>query len=379
MSEPEAATTKKRKARDEEQKPAASKKLPSTNETVAVVGDSASANQPNHFAGASCAAAVAATKERKTFEYNIAEYTRPIMEMGFLTSIWNDLLDDNPFYEEEDGERQHYIRNMEQLIRTGNADYFNPFGEDEQCKFLDIFDRLTQHEKEAFLKTAKERKFITMADVRRLFRDPPTRPYYVTLKRVTDKYQDGSQRFPFTSMEDAEIAFIKNKKRDCNEGEYDVVFLDCAPDCKRAECSHPQCKIQVCTKHGLGQGRIYYRYGCGDIVFNFQKCLHCENVVCERHTTLPQNPSTWFRECDICSMGYSAQARVGESLVTGPFPFCKHCGTICKGRVKSDNSDLYNEYEKSECEDTDDSECCGFFCCKNCIDDHQCGYEFQDV
>jgi hypothetical protein len=41
-------------------------------------------------------------KQRKTFEHNIMEYSRPVMEMGLMTSIWNDLLD---VYAEEDGER----------------------------------------------------------------------------------------------------------------------------------------------------------------------------------------------------------------------------------------------------------------------------------
>jgi hypothetical protein len=361
MSEP----TKKRKAEEEEQKPAASKKRPANNEKVIVVDDSASTKQPDHDAGAGFAAAVAATKERKTFEYNILEYSRPIIKMGLLTHIWNNLSDDNPFYEEEDGERQHYMRDMEQLIHTGRADYCNPFGEDDHDQFLGLFYELTQREQKAFLKTAKEKQFIAASDVTKLFEDPPTRPYYVTLKKVTDKYQDGSQRFPFTSMEDAEDT-IKEKMGYGREEGYDVVVLDCAPDCKRVECSHPQCQKQVCTEHGLGQG-IYY-HERGEIVFNFQKCMHCEKNVCERHS---------FMECYVCSMENGAEESLtGDRMEAGPFPLCQDCGTICERRWKCNDSHLDSEDENSE--DTDYSEC-GFFCCNNHIDHHRCGYEFQDI
>jgi hypothetical protein len=220
---------------------------------------------------------------------------------------------------------------------------------------------------------AKHKKFIAMSDVTKIFKDPPTRPFFVTLKKVTDTYEDGSERFPFTSMKDAENAIIKVKRADCRKGEYDVVVLDCAPDCKRAECPHPHCRKQLCTEHGLGLG-IYYRDP--GIAFNFQKCINCEKVACEWHSTLP----FMFMECDVCSSGYAAVERSGgDSGVTGPFPLCQNCGTICKRRVKCDDSVLHSEDEESECEDTDDSECCGLFCCINCIDEHRCGYTFQDI
>jgi hypothetical protein len=346
MSEPE-AVAKKRKAADEEQKPVANKKLPANNETVTVVDDSASTNQPNHYAGSAYAAAVAAMNERKTFEYSILKYARPIMEMGLLTSTWNNLRDYNPFYEDEGGERQNYIRNMEQIICTGRCDYCNPYGEDDQDNFLGFFYELTQREQKVFLKTAKEKKFIAASDVTKMFEDPPTRPYFVNLKKVTDKYQDGSERFPFTSMEDAEHA-ITDKQLNYREDEDDVVVIDCAPDCKRAECSHPQCRKQVCTEHGLGRG--IYHHDPGEIVFNFQKCINCKKVVCEGHK---------LSTCDVCSMAAGAERSVTGDYCGGPFPLCQDCGTIC-------------ELE------TDDAERCGFFCCNSCIDNHRCGYYFDN-
>ena len=203
MSEEEAAT-KKRKAVGEEEKLAASKMLPANNEAVTVAGGSASTNQPNHNAGAGCAAAVAVTKERdgKTFEYNITKYAGVMMHVAHLTSTLNELLNIDLFDEYGDSDRKYYIISMEQYIRTGRKDYDNPFGEDNQEIFLGMFYKLTQRERKILLKMAKEKNQITGEDVEKMFEDPPTRPFYVTLKGVANKYEDGSERFPFTSMDD---------------------------------------------------------------------------------------------------------------------------------------------------------------------------------
>jgi orotate phosphoribosyltransferase-like protein len=70
MSEPNAATKKKRKTVDEDQKPATSKKLWSANnKTVIMVDGSVSTNQLNRDVGTGHTT-VAATKERKSFEYD---------------------------------------------------------------------------------------------------------------------------------------------------------------------------------------------------------------------------------------------------------------------------------------------------------------------
>jgi hypothetical protein len=201
MSELEAAT-KNRKAVGEKEKPATSKMLSANKETVSVVGDSASTNQPNNSAGIGSATAVAVTKERKgkTFEFNAAKYTGPMMDMRLMPSTLNELLDIDLEY--GDGDRQDYILNMEQFIRTGHNDYENPYGEDDQEVFHGMFYKPTQREQKALLRMAKEKKHITVEDVTKLFEDPPTRPFHVTLKGVSNKYEDGSERFPFTSMDD---------------------------------------------------------------------------------------------------------------------------------------------------------------------------------
>jgi hypothetical protein len=115
MSEPEAAS-KKRKAVDEEQKPAASKKLPANNEAVTVVGDSTSVNQPSHCAGIGIA-----TKQQKTSNTVLRSMGGGgggMIDMALLTSTTNDLLDLEEDMDEED-DRQDYIRDMEQVIRSG--------------------------------------------------------------------------------------------------------------------------------------------------------------------------------------------------------------------------------------------------------------------
>jgi hypothetical protein len=210
MSELE-ASTKKRKAVDEEEKPAASKMMSANNETVSVVGDSASTNQPDDSAGIGGAAAVAVTKQRKekTFEFDIWKYTGPMMHMQLMASTLNELLDID--FEYDDDDRLDYILNMEQFIRTGHNDYQNPYGEDDQEVFLGMFYKLTQREQKVLLKMAKKKKHITVEHVTKMFENPPTRPFHVTLKGVSNKYEDGSERFPFTSMDelDAKDVIIK--------------------------------------------------------------------------------------------------------------------------------------------------------------------------
>lgn len=124
------------------------------------------------------------------------------MHMARLTSTLSELLDIDLFYEYGDSDRKYYILSMEQYIRTGRKDYDNPFGEDDQEMFLGMFYKPTQRERKMLLKIAKEKEIITAEDVEKMFEDPPTRPFYVTLKGVTNKYEDGSERSPFTSMDD---------------------------------------------------------------------------------------------------------------------------------------------------------------------------------
>jgi hypothetical protein len=205
MSELE-ASTKKRKAVDEEEKPATSKMMSANNETESVVGDSASTNQPDNSAGIGGAAAVTVAKavakerKRKTFEFDVIKYTGPMMHMQLMASTLNELLDID--FEYDDDDRLDYILNMEQFIRTGHNDYQNPFGEDDQEVFLGMFYKLTQRERKVLLKMAKKKKHITVEHVTKMFEDPPTRPFHVTLKGVSNNYEDGSERFPFTSMDD---------------------------------------------------------------------------------------------------------------------------------------------------------------------------------
>jgi hypothetical protein len=184
--------------------------LPANNKavTVTVAGDGAATNtnrQPNHDgAGTGCATAVVVTKQRdrKIFEYNITKYAGVMMQIARLTSTLNELLDIDLFDEYGDSDRKYYIISMEQYICTGRKDYDNPFGEDDQEVFLGMFYKLTQREQKALLEMAKEKENITAEDVEKMFEDPPTRPFHVTLKETANKYEDGSQRFPFTSMDD---------------------------------------------------------------------------------------------------------------------------------------------------------------------------------
>jgi hypothetical protein len=89
---------------------------------------------------------------------------------------------------------------MEQVIRTGRGrtDYQNPCGGDDREIFLGIFCELIQREQKVLLKMAEEKKHITVADVAKMFEDPPTRSFNVPPKGVTNKYEDGSELFPFT-------------------------------------------------------------------------------------------------------------------------------------------------------------------------------------
>jgi hypothetical protein len=78
---------------------------------------------------------------------------------------------------------------------------------------------------------AKETKHITVEDVNKMFEDPPTRRFHVTLKGVSNKYEDGSERFPFTSIDDLDA---KDVIRISIMSWFSIVL-----DGQRFECSQP--------------------------------------------------------------------------------------------------------------------------------------------
>lgn len=171
------------------------------------------------------------------------------------------------------------------------------------------------------------------------------------------KYENGSERFPFPSIKMAHDCYetyglnasTGRQLRDYEGDDGHKIHLECGPDCQLRECFYPSCKRKICDDHGTGQGdEDCQGYGRGDIVFYRCKCLGCDKVACRVH-------QRHFRECDVCRNGYSANASLGayNASPDACFKLCQDCG--------------------EDCGDEDaGGERCEFYCCPKCLDDHKC-------
>jgi len=309
---------------------------------------------------------VVAKRQKKANEEPISpfdseQYLWPLLQMQRLRSQWNSL-DQCPYTGDYHGteERKEYLKDMNQILRHGVAEYRNPFGADDRENFGGVFQDLTDREQEAFFnaitKAMRAKRPVSEQDIKSLFANPPDLPYYISLSS-TDKsspYQDGSDRFPFKSVEAAVARYNDLRWNERGGEEFPLVIVDCGPDCRYQECYQASCKTPVCLEHGSRRGVVAE----GDVVFVVHKCKDCGKIACNRHG---------FKKCDVCSNRFAGEVLLGMHEGYDTFPVCKECATVCQGKVEN------MEEPDEDASESDESKVCGFRCCKECLANHRCG------
>uniref|UniRef100_A0A7S1Y6T1 Uncharacterized protein n=1 Tax=Grammatophora oceanica TaxID=210454 RepID=A0A7S1Y6T1_9STRA len=276
-----------------------------------------------------------------------------------LQGKWNALDRDGEFMESlapNGHERQEYLNDMNQIIQKGTCSYQNPFGGDDRESFGNEFEKLTKAEQKAFRQIAilckRENRRMSVNHLNAvLLAVKPEAPYFVSLHPDTDESDaNGTERFPFASVEQAEGALLNRSCSTC-----EVLLLKCASTCVTKKCH--RCNVMVCTTHG-GGGTYGTLYRDGDVLWEFSKCMECKKVFgCSKHR-LP--------ECDVCRNTSNGEGALGMCEFPGQFDICRECAERCDRMVE----DHYDE-------DRDGTRC-GFRCCPEHFNSHACGDDPSD-
>mmetsp|Transcript_27310 Transcript_27310/g.35361 ORF Transcript_27310/g.35361 Transcript_27310/m.35361 type:complete len:213 (+) Transcript_27310:218-856(+) len=188
--------------------------------------------------------------------------------------------------------------------------------------------------------------------------------WYVDLKNGKDSNR-GTKKSPFLTLDKAEEMIEKFRKihpyhaRSLDDNEPSVTVI-CHPDtCELKTCNISGCNGYVCTEHGDGNGESKTTDD-NENYLSFENKLMCSHnectfALCQKHNESRLNA---LLSCDVCENGARA-----EGLCDGMKLFCSTHLTTCHGKY-------VDEYEDDETEKE-----CGFRCCCECLDSHQCGYD----
>jgi hypothetical protein len=269
-----------------------------------------------------------------------------------LAETWNEMGEATYFHQDI----TLYV--MEAIVQQGYCRYRNQLGPG-MGNFADEFrDLMEGMERRGFYELARkchqENRTIDMVDVRNLllFVTTPQEPYLIDLQG-NNVFENGTKRFPFTT--------IKSAERSCEEHKHprgtEVEVIRCAATCTKKVC-HFDCKEKVCTKHGLGYGEIVQQDGRTWIQFEVPECKECHVVACNsgRH-------GRFMAQCTVCSNNLN-----GDCALTGSYDYntnchiCKSCSKICKKIIDEDHFD-----------EEQHGKVCGFICCPEHSKNHTCG------
>ena len=273
--------------------------------------------------------------------------------MLLLAENWSKFASDGNSVREQQG----LLEDMATIVKTGKSkyrgvdpmrlDYNKSFSEDltkQEQKFLH------KKAKKAIKHSAPWKRFISTTEINEYFKNPPKVPYYVSLDEslAPKDLRDGSERYPFVSVEEATKQLRRNAGGMPEGGDTVVIVKECAPDCKRRPCFFAGCNRQVCESHGCsGVGKLDYerRWVC----FPVSGCIACDKLSCYFHER------RCFKDCDVCHEGFQGEAALGmhNGSPDACFSVCKDCGKSCD-------------------KDDEEGDPCGFYCCPKCIGSHKC-------
>jgi hypothetical protein len=159
--------------------------------------------------------------------FNPTQYIPAMNEMLAVMRKWNDLWSHH--------DQQEYLEDIEMILTCGFCDYKNTFGSDDREEFSEKFLRLTFSERKGIHglaeKSYQNQGIVDIKDVAGFYEKPPTQPYFVCLSRGLRGYQDGSQRFPFSTLDAAQKALTAAQGQHDKVERVDVVMMACSPAC----------------------------------------------------------------------------------------------------------------------------------------------------
>lgn len=152
--------------------------------------------------------------------------------------------------------------------------------------------------------------------------------------------------------------------------------------CTFAMCAIPNCPYSICTEHGWMEA--IHEEG-NEYTYDSRSCCEagCEKQFCWKHYDhLPI--------CDVCTGVAHAESSMGAYGYAGEYKLCPlHPPTKCNKVVGRDDDDTeyYHDEDLNADFELDDNGCfdmsrplfrsdeeiCEFYCCSNCINDHECG------
>ena len=325
-------------------------------------------------------------KEAEDSFWLMLHYNKPLQTMIRLAKThWNLLDTDGCGYVYEYGpERDSYLSDMETILSGNSSSYENPFGADDREEFTNTFeDDLTRQEQKFFLELAKKNRMtmINITEIEDYFlKKVPFAPLYVDLSKKggsendgedeDDPFEDGSERFPYSSESKAYAKYKSNGgfdeskhrpvfrfKDELDEiGEVGCLKVTCGADCeKKSACCFPKCGQGICKIHG--EGVAIDDKERGEWTYLRYWCQVCSKMACRMHE------HKRFHQCDVCSGEAAGAASLMDELPDPDksFLLCKRggCGVKC---TKLD----------------EEGDPCQFFCCPRCLKDHTCNITASD-
>ena len=140
--------------------------------------------------------------------------------------------------------------------------------------------------------------------------------------------------------------------------------------CPLLRCRAADCIKMICKEHGE-MGSAYVHEDTLDAYFkNVTVCAEegCDVAYCQEHAFRPWHAPP-LSECKVChDHGYAARA-VGATNEPG------EATLLCRQHARRCQRVLENSYDEDENEEPD---ICGWVCCANCIDDHECGNDVTE-
>lgn len=307
-------------------------------------------------------------------DYDRSKHSEAENLMETLRVQWNNL--DTT---KASSERSNYKKDM----CSDRGGWKNPNGEDDRERFSKIFFQLLPSERNFFRDLCYDSRdsfSISRDEIEQHFRYRQE-PFFVDENKLemnaddSDNYRDGSERYPFYSLQEAKVASEK----------FDFFRVICRPTCVKKKCIDPTCKTYLCTAHGEGIA-IYHEHKECFMPDLECICYDCGILVCNEHS------EKILKECQSCERRESISGRLGEYYgvdVSDQMPkrvnyLCRgKCGKICgkidedceeedEEEVDSDNTGFYfDEYGYGY-----DKKVCRLLCCEECLEvDHNCFHD----
>lgn len=188
-------------------------------------------------------------------------------------------------------------------------------------------------------------------------------PFFVdTATGFDDSRGDGSQVRPVKTVGRAEAlrkvydSMPWNRRSYVLNDDTDYVKVKCdstGSPCDLLVCNVDTCSAKVCREHS---GKNFFDTEIDTYYFRPTVChvAKCQVAYCPRHER------RLSKQCDVCTNGSRAEVSLGCYSTPASYPLCSAHATTCTSYIK--------DYDG-----TPTDEVCGFVCCPNCIEDHECG------